>query len=309
MDANVTNRLADVLSGAYGLYDVILELPEEGLENKTYIVIGNQQKYVAKLYDSVPRALAVAQFQNALSAAGLPVPKIFSTNTGELISQLDTNAMVLCAFAEGTPMGWSDDFASLAGPLSADMGRTVAAMHKTAQTLKLEHKLDHPLSVSRASAQLGSAWHARFPRYNLAQVRQSMIHGDLTRENIFVDRPLQSVAAIIDFGDAHYDYISYDIATLLTHIYVSKTWGIDFDGITDFLRAYTKLHALRPAELQTILPFMELRNRALLQDINERTHEPGADVLTLNSITQSLGVKLQLLDQRRPELETAILGA
>jgi Ser/Thr protein kinase RdoA (MazF antagonist) len=310
MKVKTVDGLVDILKDEYGLVYPVLDATKDGLESNTFIVTDGKYKCVAKLYNDIQRAETIVRFQNYLSAVQLPVPAILTTKSGSLTTRLGKCILVLFEFIDGKPIGWSKESSSLSRALTLNIADIVANLHIASQSMRTEIKLDHPLSVIRLVDRLDDSLCVRLSRDSLTFVRQAMIHGDLTRENVFLTKSQNSVKAIIDFSDAHYDYITYDIATLLTQVYVTKSWGIDFRGIEKFLASYNQLNTLQPVELETILPFMELRNKGLMQEINQRlVDEDGADRTTLESIRQSLRVKLKLLDKHSQRLKDLIMNA
>jgi Ser/Thr protein kinase RdoA (MazF antagonist) len=310
MSVKAVGGLVDILKDEYGLVRPVLDAAEDGLESNTFIVTdGKRSRCAAKLYNDTQRAETVVRFQYYLSAAQLPVPAILTTKSGGLTARLGKCTVVLFEFIDGTPIGWGKEFSSLSNALTLNIADIVANMHIVSQSLRAEGKLDHALSVTQLIDRLDNSSCVKLSRDSLALVRQTMIHGDLARENVFLTRSQDSVKAIIDFGDAHYDYITYDIATLLTQVYVTKSWGIDFRGIEKFLTAYNQLNILQPAELETILPLMELRNKGLMQEINQRLVKDGANRTKLKSIRQSLEVKLELLEKHGQRLKNLIINS
>lgn len=311
MKTDSAAKLATTLQTEYGLLRPILRIPEDGIESSTYIVADNIRQYIVKLYNDELQAETVAQFQSLLSAAKLPTPAILPAKSGNLTVQLGNRVMVLSEFVDGEPIGWDKEFASLSGPLTISVAEAVANIHvlSIARPVGLGTELDHPLSTVRLLGQNDHGSILDLPTSTIAHGRKAMIHGDLTRENIFLPESHDSVRAIIDFGDAHYDYITYDIAILLTQVYVTKSWGIDFKGIEEFLIFYAKINPLHLDELRAILPLMKLRNRGLLQEIEQRLAAGDADAAILESIRKSLKTKLQLLEEHGQQLESLIVGA
>jgi len=307
MKTDLTTRLIDILKAEYGLAELVLDTPEDGIEGSTFIVTDGKQKYAVKLYDDEFRAETVAIFQDRLFTAQLSVPAVLPTKSGGLTSRLRDDTIVLSGFVSGRPIGWGKEFSTLSGPLTVDIATAVANMHIISQTMGTESRLDHSLSVAQLLDRSGSGSKDELSANRLACVRKAMIHGDLARENIFLGESYCSIKSIIDFGDAHHDYITYDVATLLTQVYVTKSWGVDFQGIKEFLALYGRLNPLQHDELQTILPLMVLRNRGLLQEIEQRLDYDDADAETLESIRQSLRAKLRLLDEHSQQLEDLVL--
>ena len=291
MTQDTTTQLAMLLQNNYGLSNCLVEKPEDGIEGNTYIITAGKQKYVAKVYGNQQQADILANYQNALYEANVPVSAIVKTQANELATKLNGQYAVLCEFAHGSPLGWRKELSNMPNPLSRSIALALAKMHYVGQSIhaaKLGYALSAPAVLSP---------------HNLKACRQTLIHGDLTRENIFVDPHTSALTAIIDFGDAHYDYITYDIAIALTHIYVTKSWGIDFSGIEDFLAAYTRHTSLTQHERQTILPFMIFRNTVLLREIDLQLTKDRDDHKDLESIKQSLQTKLLLLKEHSSQMK------
>lgn len=304
MKQDATALLTELLQIQYSLPNLLIERPEDGIEGNTYIITAEKHKYVAKVYVDQQQAKVIAEFQNTVHESGVPVPAIVKTQTGELVAKLNNQYMVLCEFAQGSPIGWRKEFANMHSSLSHDIAKALAKMHHVGQSMT-EVKLTHALSaVDRLSDFVDNDALNSLALHDLERVRQTMIHGDLTRENVFVDPATSNLTAVIDFGDAHYDYITYDIATALTQIYVTKSWGIDFDGIKDFLAAYTQHTSLTQNERQTILPLMMFRNIILLREIEHQLTQERSDREDLESMVQSLQTKLRLLKEHNSEIKS-----
>ena len=64
---------------------------------------------------------------------------------------------------------------------------------------------------------------------------QSVLHFDLTRNNIFIQ---DNQISFIDFDDAKYGDSLYDIAILIANLFFSKTRGVDLRGMKKFIDEY-----------------------------------------------------------------------
>ena len=301
--------IRNILINYYGFSNPNLIIPEDGLEGNTYIVASSELKYVVKVYHDNVRASLIAQFQHYLAETQPFIPKIHTNIQAELATSVGNNTIVLSEFMDGRSIGWNSSYKSLSGKLTKTLAVAVASMHVRAQTITLGPTLDHPLSTKQLIVGALPKLSAQLATLDMVNVRQHMIHGDLARENVFLHKSDVSVKSIIDFGDSHYDYVSYDLATLLTQIYITKTWGIDFAGIRQFMDVYTHINILNETELQAILPLMELRNRGLLNDIDKRILVNEGDQETLISIKESLSVKIRLLEQHALRLNTTLVQA
>ncbi|HET9721472.1 MAG TPA: phosphotransferase [Candidatus Saccharimonadales bacterium] len=306
MKTSIGVTLAQAIKHNYKLLRPSLITPEDGLGGQTFIIIDGEQRYTAKLYTNVSTADEVARFQDILYTASVPVPAVIANKSGNLVTKLDGGGLVVSVYADGLPIGWSKEFASISRPISFAVAETVARMHKAVMNTGNKTPLDHRINVDRM-IRTDNKLAKDLSTIDLSDVRRTMIHGDLTRENILLNRSMDSVAAIIDFGDAHYDYVAFDIATMLTQVYVTKSWGIDFQGITNFLAKYNETNELNEDELKAVLPLMEGRNRALKKDVSEQIASKSSDLKVLQSIEQSIESKLKLLETNRPRLEALII--
>ena len=66
--------------------------------------------------------------------------------------------------------------------------------------------------------------------------RKSVLHFDLTRNNIFKES--NKKISIIDFDDAKYGDSICDIAILIANLFFSKTRGVDLEGMEEFINQY-----------------------------------------------------------------------
>ena len=65
--------------------------------------------------------------------------------------------------------------------------------------------------------------------------RKSLLHFDLTKHNIFVDR---NKVGFIDFDDAKYGDSVCDVAIAISLIFISKKNGFNAEGVKYFLDEY-----------------------------------------------------------------------
>jgi Ser/Thr protein kinase RdoA (MazF antagonist) len=309
MKASIFVQLAMVLKREYSLSNPTWENPDDGIEGNTLIVTNDAHKCVIKLFNNHKQAQTVAAFQHQLYTANLLVPAITPTNNGELTVKLGSTTIVMSEFIDGVTIGWGKEFSELSGSINASLANALGGIHKASQSIPVSMEMGHSLSIEHIIHQVEGKLAVGRLREDLQYTRKAMIHADLARENIFLDESHTHVRAIIDFGDAHLDYLTYDIATLLTQVYVTKSWGVDFEAIEEFMGVYLKLNPLERRELQTIVPLMKLRNLGLLHEIEQKLREGDTDSVLLESIRQSLEVKLRLLEEQSAHLEDTIQEA
>ncbi len=298
-------ELINTLGNDFGLKDVQLKMPDDGIEGNTFLIDSNKGQFVAKLYRDGERAKKIATLQYHLKNNNLPVAAIIKTLYGDLVGKNSDYFIILAEYVLGEPIGWHADSKYIKSSLSKSLAETLAGMHRIASADFAQTTLEHELSVNHVLASQQRK-HEDLERI-LAKTRRTMIHADLARENIFLTKDRDAIKAIIDFGDAHVDYITYDIAILFTQVYTTKTWGIDFQGIEDFLKAYQRMNTLTTAEKMGIFPLMVLRNDALVRQITQQLANSSSPDESLRSIVLSLQTKLKLLASNRQKLQTLLL--
>ena len=142
---------------------------------------------------------------------------------------------------------------------------------------------------------------------NTNDFRKSLIHGDLTRENILTTSDKRHVDAIIDFGDSHNDYIAWDLAVLLTHIFITKTYGIDFPALKTFIDTYNYYLPLPKEESWSLIFFMKIRNLNLAIEVNSlQKIQPMINKDELISIENSALTKLEMIEDNKQKLQNIL---
>jgi Ser/Thr protein kinase RdoA (MazF antagonist) len=138
-----------------------------------------------------------------------------------------------------------------------------------------------------------------------SEMRKTVIHSDLTRQNVFVNSGKTKVLSFIDLGDCHIDFITWDLAVLITHIFISKTYGVELKPLSAFLNEYKKNVKLSDVEKKSIIPFMIIRNIKLIKETSDllTQRKEKEDIEELNSINNSVTEKIQLIKNALVELE------
>ena len=116
--------------------------------------------------------------------------------------------------------------------------------------------------------------------------RKSLVHFDLTKNNIFIDD--NHLIGIIDFDDAKYGESVCDIAILIANLFFSKTYGVDLEGINQLIDEYY----LENIQLKNKeIPFIK---EYALKWIEYTLRESKLD----SSIVESFKMKYKLIEER-----------
>lgn len=188
-----------------------IEKNEDSSDGNVYIVECNERKYVVKIYDNEKHLKLMVDIHTKLLKDNVNVPEI-------VYSICDTKKdiyVVVYSFIEGTQIKNTLKDGKVEEKLIADIARTIRKMHNTFTGIN-EFNLPE----------------LEFDTY---QKRKTVIHFDLTKDNIFLNN---NGIYIIDFDDAKYGSAIYDIAILIATFFFSKSRGIDIDGMQKFINEY-----------------------------------------------------------------------
>ena len=116
------------------------------------------------------------------------------------------------------------------------------------------------------------------------------------------------VVAFLDFGDCHKDYLVWDTAVAITQLFITKSFGIDWMGLRNFLEGYKSIIKLNNSEINAIVPFLMLRNIKIAMQVNYMRMEKKGDKEKLLSIQQSVLKKIRLIGKNREKIYRLITG-
>ena len=93
------------------------------------------------------------------------------------------------------------------------------------------------------------------------KLRKSIIHGDINESNILVKG--NKLTAIIDWDDAHKDYVVFEIAIFIAHMLVAKR-EVKKQDIKLFMKEYQKQIKLKNEEKKALYYFIKNRYLAVI---------------------------------------------
>lgn len=292
---------------SYGLADATIEPITSGLSSFASLIDHGGKKYVLKIYSKDSPIETEVQFGDYLNKNGIPTAKIIENLKSQIITEIDGLRGALFEFRFGNPMEWDDVGTSF----SDNLAEVVAKMHVLMlDNRKIPAKDYYKCDID--SAEGLSNTKITDKRREVADsvkdivfsdLRRGLIHADLTRQNVLVSGDKNSVDSIIDFGDAHYDYFAWDLAILITHIYITKTYGIDWPALDAFVKKYKSLFPLTGKEINAIIPFIKIRNINLAIEVNRSVTINKNNIDELISIENSVMAKLDLVEKNQDRLE------
>ncbi|MFA6918867.1 MAG: phosphotransferase [Patescibacteria group bacterium] len=305
------NTLSSFLN-YYGLADAKSKLIESGLSSFVLVVVHKNKKYVLKIYDKKSNVETEAQFSDYLYDEGIPTAKIIKNSNNQLITAIGDLRGILFNFCDGDPIRWNN----ISPVFSKNLAKVLAKMHSLMpRNIKIPGKKYHGCKIKSSTnisntkiIQKSKEIKKELETLNTSKLRTGLIHADLTRQNILVSKNRNKIEAIIDFGDAHYDYLVWDLSILITHIFITKTYGIDWKALSIFIKEYYSLFPLTKGEMKAIIPFIKIRNLNLAIEVNNLISNKSKNIKELKSIENSVLTKLELVSKNEEHLMELLIS-
>lgn len=291
-------------------YDIKVESFEsigKGLNRSAYLIICKDAKYVLKVHNKDGQFLTEILFNNYLAENNFPVAKIIKNLEKDLISQDNSWLGALFEFRTGIEIDWDN----LSINFAENLAETISNIHKNMlnnKSIPAEKSLGFYIRLTEKVTndeiiRLAKTLSKEAKKVKTSDLRHCLIHGDLTRENVLSTENRDRVHSIIDFGDSHIDFIAWDLAVLITHIFITKTYGLDYNALKHFIRRYNSILPLTRDEKNILVTFMKIRNLNLSIEVNlMQKNSTGKELAELQSIESSVLRKIEIIDQNELQL-------
>ena len=201
-------------------FDIKVNKIEKNLQStvgNVYIVFSNKSKYVIKAYNNLKHTKWIVKLHKVLVKNNFYVPEVIKNNLNKEYLEISKNTyIVVYSFLKGHQVVWDETKIKL----------TDNEICILANTLRDLHKITNNSEINLPS----------IPFENYIG-RKSILHFDLTRQNIFINDKEKKVG-FIDFDDAKFGEAVCDVAILIANLFFSKTKGVNLDGINKFIDAY-----------------------------------------------------------------------
>ena len=285
---------------------------DNGLNGCALMINCEDKKYVLKIYNKDSGIETEVQFGHYLHNKNIPTAKIIENSKGQLVTAIDDLRGVLFEFCTGEQIKWNDINTAFSEHLAEVLAKMHLLMLSDTRIPAKDYykcKIDSVsglsnLKIIQKSKEVGDS----IKGVDFPGLRRGLIHADITRQNVLVTKDRNSVDAIIDFGDAHYDYIAWDLAVLITHIFITKTYGIDWKALSVFIKKYYSIFPLTKQEIEAIIPFIKARNLNLAIEVNRLALDKNENAEKLVSIENSVMTKLDIVDKNQNRLSEVLTG-
>lgn len=207
--------LEEVLKNKYNLDVNRIEKNEESTVGNVYMLYCKNSKYVVKIYSEVNHTKSIVNLHEMLNKNNFYVPKIIKNIENQGFTEIKNRSyIVIYSFLEGHQITWNKTKINL-----SDEEITMLA-----KTLRKLHNLTDNSIIKLPQIPFGDY-----------KKRQSILHFDLTKQNIFINN---DKIGFIDFDDAKFGEAICDIAILIANLFFSKTRGVNLEGAKKFINSY-----------------------------------------------------------------------
>ena len=207
-------EIKDNIEKNYNLKIRSMEKEPSSTEKNVYILNCKDGKYVAKAYKNIEHTNIMCDLQGYLNKIGLNVPEIIKTKKKSSYIKIEERYIVIYSFLKGEQVGQIIKNNMLDNQTIALIANKIRELHNVTKNK------DFNLPESTFANKLE---------------RKSVLHYDLTKDNIFV---YNGNIGFIDFDDAVYGDSVCDIAIAILFLFISKSRGIDINGIKVFIDSY-----------------------------------------------------------------------
>jgi len=235
------------------------------LGNTVYILRTTRGKFILKIYEnSDPRFIDFQiKIMQLMEKEKLPSPKIMETTKCKSLLIFNNRRIVIQEFVEGRePKRFADN-------LIKDIAKKQGKMNNALKRIKLQGKYTWGINYQFKPLNFDVSKYKDFDiieenkklRNDLKQIkkqnlRRSVIHGDFHGANLLVEK--NKLKAIIDWDDAHEDFIVQEVSNFIAHTFIEQT-TIKKSQLKLYLKEYEKNLKLNKDEKEAIYFFIKHR--------------------------------------------------
>lgn len=212
----IKSEMEKILKEKYNIIATKIDKNKQSTDGNVYIIYSKDKKYVTKVYNDLRHTKSIIDLYRKLELHEINTARIISNKEKNGFEKiLDKNYLVVYSYINGKQIGWNSKTGKIDKNIIISIATELRKVHKF--TEKNEFNLN------------------RIPFLN-KEGRKSVLHFDLTKDNIFIDN--DNKINFIDFDDAKYGNSVCDIAILISNLFFSKTRGIDLEGMQVFIDEY-----------------------------------------------------------------------
>lgn len=211
---NIENELKKILTDKYNFKINNVQKNLQSTIGNVYI--SNDNKYVIKIYNDIEHTITMTNLHRVLNKNNLYVPRVIHNSLNEEYTIFEDKYIVVYSFLKGHQIVWNTDKINLTDYEIKKLAKTVRKLHDVTN--------NEIIGLPQLS-------------FENDMERKSVLHFDLTRNNIFIDNE-QDRVGFIDFDDAKFGASVCDVAILIANLFFSKSKGANLEDMHKFIEAY-----------------------------------------------------------------------
>ncbi len=235
---------------------------EGGVENTNYFIDvekdGQEQRYVLTLFEylSVDALPFFIDLTNELAADNIPVPAPVKDQSGQALQLVRNKPAIIAPCLPGK------HYNEISVDHCREMGQVLAQIHRSGQHSSLQQEnqrgiswLDQqvtrlkPLLKAEDALIMSDQWrsiNAELAKYTTLPA--GLIHGDLFHDNVLFE--CDRITGVIDFYNACYDWLIYDVAVTVNDWCIKSDLSLDAKRCRALLDAYNDIRPFTEEERQ-----------------------------------------------------------
>lgn len=206
--------LFKILQNNYNIQIIGIEKNSESSTGNVYLINTVDSKYIVKVYCNYEHTQSMINLYDLLNKNDFYVPKIIQTKNKENYKKYNDTYVVIYSFLEG--IQFKKIIQTANNNIISKLAREIRKLHDLIENITFNLK---PINFN----------------VNYEFKRQSILHFDLTKDNIFIN---QDKIGFIDFDDAKYGPAIYDVTIATSLLFLSKSRGAELDKIRTFIDSY-----------------------------------------------------------------------
>lgn len=257
-------EIENILDSKYNMDIISIEKSDEATDGNVYIISNtDKKKYVIKVYDDLKHAESMVSIHKYINKLELNAPIIINNNDNNSVTEKENRYIVCYSFIEGVKLKSTE----LTKRRIEDIARYLRGVHSIKENL----------------------FNLKEVPYKVETDRQSLLHFDITKQNIFINQNNQDdnkdeEICFIDFDDARFGPSVCDVAIALTNLFISKANGLDMDGMNVFIDEYYKDNAELKEKERAII------KEAAISWLKSIIDNPNFDTSTRLGLENKLGI-------------------
>ena len=214
--------IKSLIKNEYNFDVQYIEKSNESTDGNVYIIQTSNEdsKFVIKIYDDIEHAKSMIKLHTYLNENGLIVPDVIENKEGLLYS----------TFNYGYCIKYIVCYSFIKGIKLKEIDFNIDKINAVAEYLRKLHRI----KVNK--------FNLKSVPFNIKSDRLSVIHFDITKNNIFIGE--DDRICFIDFDDAKWGASVCDVAIAVANLFISKANGLDINGAKAFIDSYYKDNSL-----------------------------------------------------------------